>query len=73
MLRAEEILDTPLPGRDADSFIRMFSAVKDAAVSVMNLGLKADENRLRKRKNDVLEELYAKIALERGDMVIENI
>lgn len=72
MVRAEEILDTPLPGRNEDHFVRMFSSVKDAAVSVMNLGLKADENRLRKRNNDILQELYDKIALEQGMQVIEN-
>lgn len=73
MRRADEILELPLPDRNDDNYIRMLSTIKDATVSVMNLGLKSDENRLRKRDNDVLQKLYDKIALEQGWKTIENV
>lgn len=61
----DEIMDIPLPPRGDESFVRVAAIKKDAAVSVVNSGLKADENRFRKRDNDVLQKLYDRIQAQK--------
>lgn len=36
----------------------MLSIRKDAAVSIIGAGLKADENRFRRRQNDIVQRLF---------------
>jgi len=57
------ILDYDLPPRSDDQFIRMMGIQKDACVALVNSGLKADENRFRKRATNVLKDLYERMAL----------
>lgn len=65
LAKLEEVLDVPLPNPSAENYIRILLAQKDAAVSVVNSGLKADENRFRRRENDVIEKLFQKLQAER--------
>ena len=62
----EEILQQPTPPLHNPLYAKMLSIKKDAAVSVINAGLKADENRFRKRKNDVLGILLDQIKADKG-------
>ncbi|MDE2097898.1 MAG: hypothetical protein KGL39_11665 [Patescibacteria group bacterium] len=55
--------------QDDPNFARLLSAKKDAAVSVVNAVLKADENRFRQRKTDVLEKLLERIRQEEKPIV----
>lgn len=57
----EEVLDQPLPARDDERYMKVLSMKQSAATSAMAIGLKADENRFRARKNDVLGKLLAEI------------
>jgi hypothetical protein len=41
-------------------------------MSVVNSGLKADENRLRRRETDVISKLYDTIKKEQAIKVIQN-
>lgn len=69
-----EVMETPTPDIDDEAFGRILSAKKDAAVSVVNSGLKADENRFRKRSNDILQKLFDKVQAQKklNSLVIEN-
>lgn len=62
---------TPTPDCEDEAYGRILSAKKDAAVSVLNSGLKADENRFRKRDNDLLKVLFEKVKAENA-LVIEG-
>lgn len=46
-----------LPPSHADH-MKMLSIRKDCAASIINSGLKADENRFRRKQNDVLQRLF---------------
>lgn len=59
-----EILDVDLPDESDPGFIKLLSTKKDAAVSIVNAGLKADENRFRKRNSDILTRLMAQMKSE---------
>ena len=52
----EEVMDIPLDRSD-EHFPRVLSAKKDAALGVVNLQLKADENTFRARSQDGLMKL----------------
>lgn len=56
----KEVMEVPLDDNDPN-FTRILSAKKDAAVSVVNAALKADENRFRQRKSNVLEDLLERM------------
>ena len=57
-----KILDTDLDANDPN-FARLLSAQKDAAVSVLNTAVKADENRFKNRSNKVIEELLERMRM----------
>ncbi len=66
----------PMPG-DKD-YARILSTKTSAAVSGLSLGLKADENRLRARKHDVLDRLFdafeaEKLKMQGRPLTIENV
>lgn len=57
----ETILDMPVPEDGHEDRMKMLSVKKDAASSIINAGLKADENRFRRENKDIIEKLFAKI------------
>ncbi len=61
MLKLNELLDIELPRRGDEDYQRVMSIQKDAAVSVLGAGLKADENRFRRRNSNVLNDLFAQL------------
>lgn len=61
----ENVMLTDTPHPEDEAFGRILSAKKDAAVSVLNAGLKADENRFRKHKNNILKDLFEKMQQEK--------
>jgi hypothetical protein len=60
------------PDEDDPNYARLVSARKDAAVSVMNTALKADENQFKKRNNAVLENLLAEIRKEKQAKTLDQ-
>lgn len=64
LAKMNEILDIPLIPGD-DDFTKVLSSQKDAAMSVLNTSLKADENRFRKQAADGLTRLLD--AIERKE------
>jgi hypothetical protein len=69
----EEVLDQPLPATTDERYMKILSMKQSAATSAMAIGLKADENRFRARKNDVLGKLLAEIKANDQAKMIENI
>lgn len=59
--KEEEILGLPLPPIESPHFKNVLSAQQAAAGAVLTARLKADENYFRRRKQDVLDNLYAKL------------
>lgn len=59
--KINEILDYDLPARGDDQFIRMMGIQKDVSVALVNSGLKADENRFRRRQTNILKDLYERM------------
>ena len=59
----QEVMDTDAQRYDED-FARILSTKKDAAVSVMNVTLKADENKFRARAADGLQKLLELVILK---------
>lgn len=57
----EAILDEPVPEKGDEDRMKMLSVKKDAAASIINAGLKADENRFRRENKDIIERLFDKI------------
>lgn len=57
----EDIIDMDLEKVSAEDRIKLLSVKKDAASSIINAGLKADENRFRRENKDIIEKLYEKI------------
>jgi hypothetical protein len=74
LVKLNEILDIELPPRSNPDFARMMSTQKDASVAIINSGLKADENRFRKRQTDVLRNLYERMqaAEQKKGVLIEQ-
>jgi hypothetical protein len=57
----EEILDIDPAQVEPEDYIKLLSVKKDAAASIINAGLKADENRFRRENKDIIEKLFEKI------------
>lgn len=57
----EEILDMDPSQVEPEDYIKLLSVKKDAAASIINAGLKADENRFRRENKDIIEKLFEKI------------
>lgn len=57
----ETILDMPIPAEGNEDRMKMLSVKKDAAASIINAGLKSDENRFRRENKDIIEKLFDKI------------
>jgi hypothetical protein len=58
-----------LPDEESEHFGRVLSAKQAAATSVINSGLKADENRLRREKKEVLQGLYKRFQDTPGTVI----
>ncbi len=66
----ETILDMPVPEEGNEDRMKMLSVKKDAAASIINAGLKADENRFRRENKDIIEKLFAK--LEKKSKIVDG-
>lgn len=64
----QEIMLTETPDSWNENYPKILAVKKDAAVSVINSGLKADENRFRKSKTDILQKLYNKV---KGNVLVD--
>ncbi len=64
LLQIEEILDIDIESVDPENKMKMLSIKKDAAHSIINAGLKADENRFRRENKDIVERLFEKVRKE---------
>lgn len=60
----EEIIDIDMASVSTFDRMKMLSVKKDAAASIINAGLKADENRFRRENKDIIERLFQKIRKE---------
>ena len=60
-------MDVDITRADED-FVRILSIKKDAAVSVMNVTLKADENKFRARAADGLQRLLEAVLLKEKEL-----
>lgn len=60
----EYIIDIDINSVNALDRIKMLSIKKDAAASIINAGLKADENRFRRENKDIVERLFEKVRKE---------
>jgi hypothetical protein len=65
--RVDEILELPFDAAD-ENFPRVLSAVKDTAINVVNLQLKADENHFRAKSQDGLMKLLADVLAKEGEV-----
>lgn len=69
LLKLESILDIDTEKKTEDkedyydnkSKAKILSIQKDAAASILNAGLKADENRFRRENKDIIERLFDKL------------
>jgi hypothetical protein len=52
--------------------MKVMSMRKDMAQSLINAGLKADENRFRKKNEDAIINLLARIEADKKVLTIEN-
>lgn len=57
----ETILDMDEMMVEPEDRLKLLSVKKDAATSIINSGLKADENRFRRENKDIIEKLFEKI------------
>lgn len=62
LAQIEKILDKNENDCHPDDRIKLLSVKKDAAASIINAGLKADENRFRRDNKDIIDKLFATIA-----------
>ena len=58
LTKAQEILEIPLVPGD-DDFVKTASMQKDLVISLLNTGVKVDENRFKKRQGDALTGILA--------------
>ena len=65
----DDVMDLPLDSDD-ENFGRVLSAKKDAAVNVVNLQLKADENTFRAKSADGLQKLLETVLLKEREVVV---
>ena len=63
-------MDIPIPDPSDENYVKVISARKDAAISLVGMGLKADENRFKKRNNDVLAKLF--LAMHQEGLLLEG-
>ncbi|MCK5603818.1 hypothetical protein KAR91_18160 [Candidatus Pacearchaeota archaeon] len=70
LAQVETILDMDETLIRVEDRLRLMSIKKDAAISIVNAGLKADENRFRRENKDIIEKLYAKI--EKSGNIIDG-
>lgn len=68
----EATLDLPTPHPFDENYPKILSLKQTAATAVINSGLKADENRLRRKETDVLAKLYATVQKEKL-LIVEQI
>jgi hypothetical protein len=69
----DEILSIDLDDfDDIEMRMKAVSAKKDAAMGIINAGLKADENRFRRENKDLLGDLFKRIEAERSVLTIEG-
>jgi hypothetical protein len=61
----EETLDLVTPHYLDENYAKILSLKQTAATAVINSGLKADENRLRRRETSALAKLYAAVQKEK--------
>lgn len=66
----ETILDMEAEDVAPEDLMKLLSVKKDAASSIINAGLKADENRFRRENKDIIEKLYEKI--KNSDKIING-
>ena len=71
-VKAKQILSLELPERSDPHYMRMVTAQKDLSVALFNTGLKADENRFRKRQTNILADLYARMLADENSKFIEG-
>lgn len=57
----DKILDYSEVGLEDAEKLKLLSVKKDAAIGIINMGLKADENRFRRENKDIIEKLFDKI------------
>lgn len=69
LVTIEEVLDIPLCDPSDPIYMKLLAAKKDCAVSIVNAGLKADENRFRRENRDVVEKLFERISREQPSLV----
>lgn len=62
-----DVLSVETPDPFDDHYPKILAIKKDAAISIIGAGLKADENRFRKRNTDVLSKLFEALKQERSD------
>ncbi len=65
LLKIESIIDIVPETIDQENRMKLLSVQKDAATSIINAGLKADENRFRRENKDIITRLFDKIEKER--------
>lgn len=66
----ETILDMDPAEAAEEDYMKLLSIKKDAASSIINAGLKADENRFRRENKDILDRLFEKI--QKSDKIIDG-
>ncbi len=69
LIQTEETLDLELPHPSDPDYAKILSLKQTAATAVINSGLKADENRLRRKQTDVLAKLYATVEQKKLQML----
>lgn len=67
-----DILERDPPAPSAADFVKMLSIRKDAAVSIIGAGLKADENRFRRRHDDIMQRLFDLVKKDNKLVTIEQ-
>lgn len=70
--KAHEILSMPLPHPSDDNFGKLLQAQQSLSVAVINSGLKADENRFRKKNSLALQSLWDEMERNRHIKIIDN-
>lgn len=60
LAKAEEIMNLPIDQCD-DGYVKVAALQKDLVVSILNTGIKVDENRFRKRSTEMLGAILEQI------------
>jgi len=73
LAKSKEVLQVRLDDNDPN-FVRILSAQQAISVSILNTAIKADENRFRQRKNNILEDILTKIRqAEKPVLTLESV